>query len=129
MRFQNMTAIGLSNPVILNPRINPFNVAVAVLLSNSGEVVASGTATGGTWEVQYSHNGGFGSAANSAPSLWRWLPHPFMSGVGGAGNGDGNIAFPCSAVRLNVLTLPTGGTAPGFMFVVRQAGQAGGGGI
>ena len=120
MRQINAIVTGPTNYLPLDPASQtPFNIGMAVLLTNSG--LTGGSAAGGTWAVQYTHN----DVNVGLPSSWVWFNHPYMSGTPGTGNLDGNIAFPCGAVRLNVLTLPTGGTEPGYMLVLRQTNQRG----
>lgn len=120
MRSINATATGATGYIpVASAMPSPFNIAIAVLLTNSG--VTGGSATGGAYSVQYTHN----DISIGSPSTWVWFAHPYMSGASGVGNLDGNLAFPCAAIRLNVTALPTGGTAPGLMLVVRQSGQSG----
>ena len=94
-----------SQAIPLNFNTSPFNVSIGVNLSAGASL---------TYSVQYTFDDVF--APNFNPSTANWFTHGTLTGK--TSSSDGNIAFPVTAVRLNV-TPYVSGTA---QIVVIQAG-------
>jgi len=90
----SQTATGISNPVPLDHKTDPFNVTVAVDISG-------GTAT---CTVQFSVDD---PAAYASAALYNsnatWFNHATL--VSATASATGNIAFPVRAVRTNIASL------------------------
>ena len=97
------TGVGVSLPQVMDQRRNPFQVGIGV--SVAGTV---------TYTVQHTFDDVFDPAYN--PSTGNWFPHASLVNL--TASGDGNYAFPITALRLNV----TAGTGSAFMQVI-QAGD------
>lgn len=92
----SVTGVGVSNPYIPSNAISPFNVGFGV--------VVTGTVT---YTVEHTFDD-----AGVSPT---WFPHETV--VAQTTSQDGNYAFPCSAIRLNV----TAGTGTAVLTLI-QAG-------
>jgi len=90
-----LNSISVSNPIVLDRGRVPTNVAIGVKIT-------VGTAT---YSVQYTYDDPFAVGFN--PSTAKWFTHSTLSAL--SADGDGNIAFPARAVRLNVAAVGGGG--------------------
>jgi len=104
----SQTATGLSNPIPLDTKNDPFNVSVGVAITGTG-----------TYTVQFSLDdpASFATAAlyNSAGV---WYNHATLATL--SANSTGNIAFPVRAVRTNVTAVSGTVTT-----TILQAGRVG----
>lgn len=101
-----VTGVGVSAPIALDHYISPFNVGFGA--------VVSGTAT---FNVQHTFDDVF--SPTYVPASGTWFNHSsFTSAIA---TGDGNYAFPVSAIRLNV-TASSGSVS----LTLIQAGLVGG---
>ena len=101
-----VSGIGVSNPLIMDDYISPFNVGFGVVVT--GSVV---------YTVQHTFDDVF--STTYVPASGNWFNHPTI--IGATISQDGNYAFPVSAIRLN-LTSGTGSINGVFI----QAGLVGG---
>lgn len=89
----SQTATGLSNPMLLDTKTNPFNVSIGVSISGTG-----------TYTVQFSMDN---PASFATPALYNsagvWFSHATLASL--SANSTGNIAFPVRAVRTNVASV------------------------
>lgn len=99
----SVTGVGNSNPVVVDQRIAPTNIGLAVIVT--------GTIT---YTVQYTFDDVF--AANYTPASGNWFNHPTLTG---STSQNSNIAYPVTAVRLTT----SAGTGTAAMTMI----QAGGG--
>jgi hypothetical protein len=97
--------VGTTIPVVLDNYISPFNVGL-------GALIVSGTPT---YTIQFTFDDVF--APGYDPATGNWFNHPDATSI--TINSANNIAFPCTAVQLNV------SVAGEVEFVVIQAGVAG----
>jgi hypothetical protein len=104
----SVTGVGVSTPVVLDQYISPFNVGFGTTVSGTG-----------TYNIEHTFDDVF--SAGYTPASGTWYTHTSFTGV--AAKGDGNYAFPVTAVRINVLT-STASMVVGATFI--QAGQVGG---
>ena len=93
-----VTGVAASAPVVLDQYISPFAVSLACKVSATA-----------TYTVQYCFENLL------AGETATWVDHPSLSAE--TANADSNLAFPASAVRVNV-TASTGSVT----FIVKQAG-------
>lgn len=102
--------VGNSNVYPVDTYVSPANWGLALVIT--GTVNAY---------VQYTFDDVF--AAGFTPSLATWFYHPSTpSGTPATANFNGNIAYPCTGVRL---VLDTGTTGSATLTII----QAGGGGL
>ena len=103
-----LTALGKSNPIILDTYRNPFSVGVNVV--KTGDIVYS---------VEYTYDDVFASSYDPDAASSQWIamsafPNPTTTAK------DGTISSPVMAVRLNVTSI----TGSATMTVI-QAGMPG----
>ena len=98
-----VTGVAASAPIVLDQHISPFAVSIFC------EVSATATYT-----VQYTPDNPFATASGFSGTP-TWTDHPSLTAK--TTNADSNLAFPASAVRLNV-TASTGSVT----IFVKQAG-------
>ena len=103
---KTQTGVGASTPVPLDNYISPFDVGIGVTVT--------GTAT---YTVQFTFDDVQAKGYN--PATGAWFDSPDTAVAGATTNGASNIAFPVTAVRVNV----TAGTGTVQLVVI----QAGGG--
>lgn len=103
---KSLSAAATTSALPLDHFRNPFNVAIAVALSNTPTL---------TYSVEYTLDDP-AMATTSAGAGLTWFSHATLAGQ--TASAVGNIAFPVRAVRLNV-TSYTAGTAT---ITVIQAG-------
>jgi hypothetical protein len=89
-----VSSVTASNPIPLDINQAPFSVGLATNL-------VSGTAT---WTVQYTFDDVWASTFTPASAVW--FNHPSMTDK--VANTDSNLAYPCTAVRLNVTIVGPG---------------------
>lgn len=99
----SVTGVGNSNPVVIDQRIAPTNIGLAVIVT--------GTIT---YTVQYTFDDVFANGYTA--SSGNWFNHPTLTGSASL---NSNIAYPVTAVRLTT----SAGTGTAAMTVI----QAGGG--
>ena len=99
----SVTGVGNSNPVVIDQRIAPTNIGLAVIVT--------GTIT---YTVQYTFDDVFASGYTA--SSGNWFNHPTLTG---SSSQNSNIAYPVTAVRLTT----SAGTGSASMTMI----QAGGG--
>lgn len=99
----SVTGVGDSNPVVIDQRIAPTNIGLAVIVT--------GTIT---YTVQYTFDDVF--ADGYTASSGNWFNHPTLTGSSSL---NSNIAYPVTAVRLTT----SAGNDTAAMTVI----QAGGG--
>ena len=99
----SVTGVGNSNPVVIDQRIAPTNIGLAVIVT--------GTIT---YTVQYTFDDVFANGYTA--SSGNWFNHPTLTGSSSL---NSNIAYPVTAVRLTT----SAGTGTAAMTVI----QAGGG--
>lgn len=87
-RYFNQTGTGSTNPFVIDRGRVPTNISI-------GCKITSGSAT---YSVQYTYDDPF--AVGFDPATAKWFTHSTITGQ--TGDSDGNIAFPCRAVRLTV---------------------------
>jgi len=105
-QFATVTGIGVSAPIPLDHYISPFSVGFGAVVSATA-----------TFNIQHTFDDVF--SPTYVPASGTWFNHPnFISAVA---SGDGNYAFPVTAVRLNVAA--SGGSVS---LTLIQAGQVGG---
>ncbi len=106
MRPQRVTvsALAASDPIPTDHYIGPFNVGLGVTVN--------GTLT---YSVEHTFDDVF--AAGFDPGTASWFPNDTLTAQ--TASGDGNYAFPVTAIRLNV-TAYTSGSAT---LTVIQAGR------
>lgn len=85
--------IASSDPIPLDHYISPSNVTVDVLVNG----------TGITYAAQYTTDDIYANDYSAASGNWSSI-----SGVGGSASATGNIAFPVTAVRLDVSAVTSG---------------------
>ncbi len=90
---KTVSTVSASEPVPLDHYISPSNVTVDVLLNG----------TGITYTAQYTTDDIYADGYSAASGNWSSI-----SGVGGSASATGNIAFPVTAVRLDVSAVTTG---------------------
>lgn len=86
-----------SKPIPLDNFRDPFNIGMGVALSAGATL---------TYSVQHTFDDIY--ADNFSPATATWYNHASLASL--SANGDGNYAFPVTAIRLNV-TAYTSGTA------------------
>jgi len=106
---QTVAATGVSDPIVMDHYIGPFNVGFGV----------EATATTVTYVVQHTFDDVLAQGYNPATGLW----FDNDAGALSTGNSDGNYAFPVTAIRINVSANTSGNPVN---FTVVQAGRAGG---
>jgi hypothetical protein len=89
-----VTGVDVSAPIPIDQYQSPTNIGLGVTID-------SGTAT---YTVEHTFDDVFDENFN--PATATWFPHPTLAGQ--TASADGNIAFPPTAVRLNV-TVSSGG--------------------
>jgi len=112
MRPVRLTAAGVANSNVypVDTYVSPANWGLALVIT--GTVNAY---------VQYTFDNVF--AADFAPSSATWFFHPSTpTGVPATANFNGNIAYPCTGIRLS---LAAGTTGSAILTII----QAGGGGL
>jgi hypothetical protein len=105
-QFTSVTGTGVSAPIALDHYISPFNIGFGAVVSATA-----------TFSVQHTFDDIF--SATYVPASGTWFNHPNFTSA--TATGDGNYAFPVTAVRLNV-TASTGSVS----LTLIQAGQVGG---
>lgn len=103
-----VTGVGVSAPIPLDNYISPFNVGFGTVVSGTG-----------TYNIEHTFDNVF--SPTYVPASGNWYTHTSFTGV--AARGDGNYAYPVTAVRINVLT-STASMSVSATFI--QAGQVGG---
>jgi hypothetical protein len=101
-----VTGVGVSAPTPLDHYISPFNVGFGA--------VVSGTAT---YNIQHTFDDVF--SPTYVPASGTWFNHPNFTSA--TATGDGNYAFPVSAIRINI----TAGSGSVNLTLI-QAGLVGG---
>lgn len=86
-----------SSVIPMDQYISPFNVGLSVNLTAGASL---------TYSVEHTFDDVF--AANFNPATAKWYTHATL--VNKTASGEGNYAFPVSAIRLNV-TVYTSGSA------------------
>src|SRR5690242_4662556 len=86
-----------SAPVPLNNLVQPFNVGIGCVISAGASL---------TYTVQHTFDDVFSSTFN--PSTATWFNHDDSGLVSQTGNANGNVAFPVTAVRINVTAYTSG---------------------
>lgn len=99
----SVTGVGESNPVVIDQRIAPTNIGLAVIVT--------GTIT---YTAQYTFDDVFANGYTA--STGNWFNHPTLTG---SSSQNSNIAYPVTAVRLTT----SAGTGSAAMTII----QAGGG--
>jgi hypothetical protein len=102
--YLSVTGVAASVPCPTNNYVTPFNVALGVTVT--------GTVT---YTVQYTFDNVY--ATGYSPASGNWVDHPSLTAQ--TATKDSNIAYPVTAVRLNV----TAGTGTVRLAII----QAGGG--
>lgn len=74
-------------PIPIDQYLNPTNIGLAVVIDATA-----------TYTVEHTFDDVFDEAFN--PATATWFPHPTLMAL--SANADGNLAFPPSAVRINV---------------------------
>jgi hypothetical protein len=97
-------AVAVSAPIPLNNYVSPFNVGIGCDISAGGSL---------TYAVEHTFDDVF--AANFNPVTATWFP---TAGLSGTTDLNGNLAFPVTAVRINVSVWASGTVT----FTVIQAG-------
>ena len=112
MRPVRLTVSGVGNSDVyaVDTYVSPANWGIAVVIS--GTVNAY---------VQYTFDDVFAKAFNPATATWFFHPST-PSGTPAVANFNGNIAYPCTGIRLS---LAAGTTGSATITVI----QAGGGGL
>ena len=105
-QFTSVTGTGVSAPIALDHYISPFNVGFGAVVSSTA-----------TFSVQHTFDDIF--SPTYVPASGTWFNHPNFTSA--TATGDGNYAFPVTAVRLNVTV--SGGSVS---LTLIQAGQVGG---
>ena len=105
-QFTSVTGTGVSAPIALDHYISPFNIGFGAVVSSTA-----------TFSVQHTFDDIF--SPTYVPASGTWFNHPNFTSA--TATGDGNYAFPVTAVRLNV-TASTGSVS----LTLIQAGQVGG---
>lgn len=100
-----VSAQGVSQPIPMDQRNDPFNVGIGVALSAGATL---------TYTVQHTFDDVFSPSFDPATATW----YSNSSLVTKNASSDGNYSFPVSAIRLNV-TAYTSGSAT---MTVIQAG-------
>jgi hypothetical protein len=90
---KTVSSIASSDPIPLDHYISPSNVTVDVLVNGVSV----------TYAAQYTTDDIY--ANGYAPASGNWSS---IAGVGGAASATGNIAFPVTAVRLDVSAIASG---------------------
>jgi len=101
---KTVSAVAASDPVPLDHYISPANVTV--------DVRVDGTSV--TFAGQYTTDDIYAADYDAATGNWSAI-----TGVAGAASVTGNIAFPVTAVRLNVTAIATGSVT---MTVIQSGG-------
>lgn len=96
---KTVSAVASSDPIPMDLYANPFNATVSVTLSSGAALVYVGEYT--TDDIQAA-----GYDPNAVSSNWE----PITGVAGTNASSDGNVAFPVTAIRLDV-TGYTSGTA------------------
>lgn len=78
--------ISASVPFVCDLFKSPFNIGMGAVVTGSA-----------TYTVQHT----FDDIFNITPASCTWFPHDDATFVNATTNVDGNIAFPCTAIRLN----------------------------
>lgn len=99
-----VTGVAASAPIVLDQYISPFAISIFVKISATA-----------TYTVQYTSDNPYTGSGLSGSSSW--TDHSGLTAK--TANADSSLAFPASAVRLNV-TASTGTVT----IIVRQAGIA-----
>lgn len=84
---QTVTGIGVSAPIPIDRYRNPATAAIGVTISATA-----------TYMVEYTYDDVFAAGFN--PGTATWFPHPTLTAK--TANADGNLAYPATAIRLNV---------------------------
>lgn len=105
-QLASVTGTGVSAPIALDHYISPFNVGFGAVVSATA-----------TFNVQHTFDDVF--SPTYVPASGTWFNHPNFTSANATG--DGNYAFPVTAVRLNVAA--NTGTVS---LTLIQAGQVGG---
>lgn len=82
-----VTGIDVSAPIPIDQYLNPTNIGLGVVISATA-----------TYTVEHTFDDVWDEAFN--PATATWFPHPTLAAQ--SANADGNLAFPPTAVRLNV---------------------------
>lgn len=82
-----VTGIDVSAPIPIDQYLNPTNIGLGVVISATA-----------TYTVEHTFDDVFDEAFN--PATATWFPHPTLAAQ--SASADGNLAFPPTAVRLNV---------------------------
>ena len=101
----------LSNAVVTNQYVTPFNVLLAVELFGG---------TGGSYTVQYSPDDPFATYATDYNTNANWYNHPTLVNL--SADGIDQFSIPVRGVRLQTNTAATGATATPRL-VVNSAGE------
>lgn len=97
-----VTGVAASAPIVLDQYISPFAISIFCKISATA-----------TYTVQYTSDNVFAAGFN--PATASWTDHSGLTAK--TANADSSLAFPASAVRLNVTA--SSGTVT---IIVRQAG-------
>lgn len=86
---QTLSAGGaeLGPPIPIDQYLNPTNIGLGVVIDATA-----------TYTVEHTFDDVFDEAFN--PVTATWFPHPTLAAL--SANADGNLAFPPSAVRINI---------------------------
>lgn len=87
-----------SQPLILDPHLNPFNVGFGCVVATTCK-----------YTVQHT----FQNPLTTTAAALTWFPHEFV--VAASANIDGNYAFPIYAVRLEASAANEGGVTGTFI--------------
>lgn len=87
-------AVAVSNPIPLNNYSTPFNVGIGADISAGGSL---------TYAVEHTFDNVFAAGFN--PATATWFP---TAGLSGTTDLNGNLAFPVTAVRINVSVWASG---------------------
>lgn len=82
-----VTGVDVSAPIPIDQGVNPTNIGLGVVISATA-----------TYTVEHTFDDVWDENFNPVTAIW--FPHPTLAGL--AVNQDGNLAFPPTAVRLNV---------------------------
>lgn len=82
-----VTGIDVSAPIPIDQYLNPTNIGLGVVISATA-----------TYTVEHTFDDVWDENFN--PATATWFPHPTLAAL--SANADGNLAFPPTAVRLNV---------------------------
>lgn len=105
---------GVSDPCVLDPKITPANILLAVELGGN-------TGGGASYSVEYSPDAPFATYATNYNTNANWYTHPTLVTL--AADGVDQLSVPAQGVRIRTVVPGTGGaTAP--RLVVIQAGYA-----